>query len=159
MERINEPHPFRDSHDHRNCKELPFNRLSRHCASALHGRYGRRIVDNESSWLKSPQRTRCQPRTPGSGRKELCRLKEIEFEAVRDAKGNKITICSMENFDPGRRAYGDSIVVAPAQTLTDIEYQTLRTSALKIVEELRLSAAATSSLPSIRRTRPMRYRS
>jgi len=64
--------------------------------------------------------------------------KEIEFEAVRDAKGNKITICSMENFDPVGVHTGDSIVVAPAQTLTDIEYQTLRTSALKIVEELQI---------------------
>ncbi len=62
--------------------------------------------------------------------------KEIEFEAVRDAKGNKITICSMENLDPVGVHTGDSIVVAPAQTLTDLEYQKLRTSSLKIVEEL-----------------------
>jgi carbamoyl-phosphate synthase large subunit len=62
--------------------------------------------------------------------------KEIEFEAVRDAKGNAITICSMENFDPVGVHTGDSIVVAPAQTLTDLEYQKLRTSALKIVTEL-----------------------
>ncbi len=70
--------------------------------------------------------------------KSIAGWKEIEFEAVRDAKGNKITICSMENFDPVGVHTGDSIVVAPAQTLTDIEYQTLRTSALKIVEELRI---------------------
>jgi len=62
--------------------------------------------------------------------------KEIEFEAVRDAKGNAITICSMENFDPVGVHTGDSIVVAPAQTLTDLEYQKLRTAALKIVTEL-----------------------
>ena len=70
--------------------------------------------------------------------KSIAGWKEIEFEAVRDAKGNKITICSMENFDPVGVHTGDSIVVAPAQTLTDIEYQTLRTSALKIVEELQI---------------------
>lgn len=62
--------------------------------------------------------------------------KEIEFEAVRDSKGNAVTICSMENFDPVGIHTGDSIVVAPAQTLTDIEYQKLRTSSLKIVQEL-----------------------
>ena len=62
--------------------------------------------------------------------------KEIEFEAVRDAKGNAITICSMENLDPVGVHTGDSIVVAPAQTLTDVEYQKLRTAAIKIVCEL-----------------------
>lgn len=64
--------------------------------------------------------------------------KEIEFEAVRDAVGNAITICSMENLDPVGIHTGDSIVVAPAQTLTDIENQRLRTAALKIVEELKI---------------------
>jgi len=64
--------------------------------------------------------------------------KEIEFEAIRDAKGNAITICSMENLDPVGIHTGDSIVVAPAQTLTDIEYQKLRTSSLKIVSELKI---------------------
>ncbi len=64
--------------------------------------------------------------------------KEIEFEAVRDGKGNAITICSMENLDPVGIHTGDSIVVAPAQTLTDIEYQKLRTSSLKIVSELKI---------------------
>ncbi|HBP37969.1 MAG TPA: carbamoyl-phosphate synthase large subunit [Clostridiales bacterium] len=62
--------------------------------------------------------------------------KEIEFEAVRDARGNAITICSMENLDPVGVHTGDSIVVAPAQTLTDLEYQKLRSAALKIVTEL-----------------------
>lgn len=65
--------------------------------------------------------------------------KEIEFEAVRDAVGNAITICSMENFDPVGVHTGDSIVVAPAQTLTDREYQTLRTASLNIVGELQIA--------------------
>lgn len=62
--------------------------------------------------------------------------KEIEFEVMRDGKGNVITVCSMENFDPVGIHTGDSIVVAPCQTLSDKEYQMLRTSALKIISEL-----------------------
>ena len=62
--------------------------------------------------------------------------KEIEFEVMRDHKGTAITICSMENFDPVGIHTGDSIVVAPALTLADKEYQMLRSAALKIIEEL-----------------------
>ena len=62
--------------------------------------------------------------------------KEIEFEVMRDHKGTAITICSMENFDPVGIHTGDSIVVAPALTLMDKEYQMLRSAALKIIEEL-----------------------
>jgi len=62
--------------------------------------------------------------------------KEIEFEAMRDAKGNAITICSMENIDPVGIHTGDSIVVAPALTLADREYQMLRSAALSIVHAL-----------------------
>jgi len=68
--------------------------------------------------------------------KSIAGWKEIEYEAVRDAKGNAITICSMENLDPVGVHTGDSIVVAPAQTLTDMEYQKLRSAALNIVTEL-----------------------
>ncbi|NLB89458.1 MAG: carbamoyl-phosphate synthase large subunit, partial [Syntrophomonadaceae bacterium] len=64
--------------------------------------------------------------------------KEIEFEVMRDSNDNLITICSMENFDPVGIHTGDSIVVAPAQTLTDEEYQMLRASALKIIRELKI---------------------
>ncbi len=62
--------------------------------------------------------------------------KEIEYEVMRDAKGNAITICNMENVDPVGVHTGDSIVVAPSQTLCDKEYQMLRTSALNIITEL-----------------------
>ena len=62
--------------------------------------------------------------------------KEIEFEVMRDSNGTCITICSMENVDPVGVHTGDSIVVAPAQTLSDKEYQMLRTSALQIIDEL-----------------------
>ena len=62
--------------------------------------------------------------------------KEIEFEVIRDAKDNVITVCSMENLDPVGVHTGDSIVVAPAVTLSDKEYQMLRTAALRIISEL-----------------------
>ena len=62
--------------------------------------------------------------------------KEIEFEVMRDAAGNCITICSMENFDPVGVHTGDSIVIAPAVTLADKEYQMLRSAALKIIDSL-----------------------
>ena len=62
--------------------------------------------------------------------------KEIEYEVMRDAKGNVITVCNMENIDPVGIHTGDSIVVAPSQTLGDKEYQMLRTSALKIISAL-----------------------
>ena len=64
--------------------------------------------------------------------------KEIEFEVIRDRKGNVITVCSMENFDPVGVHTGDSIVIAPAVTLTDKEYQMLRTAALNIISELKV---------------------
>lgn len=64
--------------------------------------------------------------------------KEIEFEVMRDANDNCITICSMENVDPVGIHTGDSIVVAPAQTLTDEEYQMLKAAALKIIRNLKI---------------------
>ena len=65
--------------------------------------------------------------------------KEIEFEVMRDSKGNAIAICSMENFDPVGVHTGDSIVAAPAVTLADKEYEMLRTAALRIVNKLRVN--------------------
>ena len=62
--------------------------------------------------------------------------KEIEYEVMRDGAGNVITVCNMENLDPVGVHTGDSIVVAPSQTLSDKEYQMLRTSALRIITEL-----------------------
>ncbi|KXG43736.1 carbamoyl-phosphate synthase large subunit [Tepidibacillus decaturensis] len=68
----------------------------------------------------------------------LLGYKEIEYEVIRDQHGNKIVVCNMENLDPVGIHTGDSIVVAPSQTLSDREYQLLRTSALKIVEALQI---------------------
>ena len=62
--------------------------------------------------------------------------KEIEFEVMRDGSGNVITICSMENFDPVGIHTGDSIVIAPALTLADKEYQMLRSAALHIIDAM-----------------------
>lgn len=65
--------------------------------------------------------------------------KEIEYEVMRDSAGNVITVCNMENIDPVGVHTGDSIVVAPSQTLSDKEYQMLRSSALKIISELKIT--------------------
>ncbi|WP_026504400.1 carbamoyl-phosphate synthase large subunit [Butyrivibrio sp. NC3005] len=65
--------------------------------------------------------------------------KEIEYEVIRDSVGNCITVCNMENIDPVGVHTGDSIVVAPSQTLTDKEYQMLRTAALNIINELQIT--------------------
>ncbi len=65
--------------------------------------------------------------------------KEIEYEVMRDSQGNCITVCNMENIDPVGVHTGDSIVVAPSQTLGDKEYQMLRTSALNIISELNIT--------------------
>ena len=65
--------------------------------------------------------------------------KEVEYEVMRDANGNCITVCNMENIDPVGVHTGDSIVVAPSQTLGDKEYQMLRSSALNIIDELKIT--------------------
>jgi carbamoyl-phosphate synthase large subunit len=62
--------------------------------------------------------------------------KEIEYEVIRDSAGNTITVCNMENIDPVGVHTGDSVVVAPSQTLTDREYQMLRSASLKIIDSL-----------------------
>jgi len=68
--------------------------------------------------------------------KGIAGWKEIEFEVMRDGAGNAITVCSMENFDPVGVHTGDSIVIAPAVTLADREYQMLRSAALHIIEAM-----------------------
>ena len=68
--------------------------------------------------------------------RSLLGWKEVEYEVMRDSAGNCITVCNMENFDPMGVHTGDSIVVAPSQTLSDLEYHTLRTASLKIIQSL-----------------------
>ncbi len=62
--------------------------------------------------------------------------KEVEYEVMRDSAGNSITVCNMENIDPVGVHTGDSIVVAPSQTLSDVEYQLLRKASLDIINEV-----------------------
>lgn len=64
--------------------------------------------------------------------------KEVEYEIIRDAKGNCITVCNMENIDPVGIHTGDSIVLAPSQTLRDREYQMLRSASINIISELKI---------------------
>lgn len=68
--------------------------------------------------------------------KSIAGWKEIEYEVIRDSKGNKITVCNMENIDPVGVHTGDSIVVAPTQTLSDAEHQMLRSAAFNIIENV-----------------------
>lgn len=70
--------------------------------------------------------------------RSIAGFKEIEYEVIRDGKDNCIIVCNMENIDPVGVHTGDSIVVAPSQTLSDKEYQILRTSALKIIRALKI---------------------
>lgn len=70
--------------------------------------------------------------------KSVAGYKEVEYEVIRDAKGNCITVCNMENIDPVGIHTGDSIVVAPSQTLRDAEYQLLRSASLKIINALEI---------------------
>ncbi|HCX63602.1 MAG TPA: carbamoyl-phosphate synthase large subunit, partial [Eubacteriaceae bacterium] len=72
--------------------------------------------------------------------------KEIEFEVMRDGKDNCITVCSMENFDPVGIHTGDSIVVAPCQTLSDKEYQMLRKASLDIIREIKIEGGCNVQL-------------
>src|SRR5207248_9226392 len=68
--------------------------------------------------------------------RSLVGWKEVEYEVMRDGAGACITICNMENFDPMGVHTGDSIVVAPSQTLSDRDYQMLRSASLKIIRTL-----------------------
>ncbi|MGN1401492.1 MAG: carbamoyl phosphate synthase large subunit [Bacillus sp. (in: firmicutes)] len=70
--------------------------------------------------------------------KSIAGFKEIEYEVMRDSSGTCITVCNMENIDPVGIHTGDSIVVAPSQTLTDEEYQMLRAASIKIISELEI---------------------
>lgn len=101
------------------------------------GGSGGGIVDDEQE-LREITRNglRLSPITQVLIEKCISGWKEIEFEVIRDRKGNIITVCSMENLDPVGVHTGDSIVVAPAVTLADKEYQMLRTASINIVQSL-----------------------
>lgn len=78
--------------------------------------------------------------------RSLLGWKEVEYEVMRDRLGNCITVCNMENFDPMGVHTGDSIVIAPSQTLSDIEYHMLRTASLKIIDALKIEGGCNVQL-------------
>jgi carbamoyl-phosphate synthase large subunit len=78
--------------------------------------------------------------------KNLIGWKEVEYEVMRDSAGNCITICNMENIDPMGVHTGDSIVVAPSQTLSDKDYQMLRSASLRIIDELKIEGGCNVQL-------------
>lgn len=103
------------------------------------GGSGGGIVDNEGELIETGTRgIEASPIGQILVEKSVAGWKEIEFEVMRDANGNSITVCSMENFDPVGVHTGDSIVIAPAVTLADKEYQMLRSAALKIIGALEI---------------------
>lgn len=103
------------------------------------GGTGGGIVENEAELRDVTENgLRLSPITQVLVEKCISGWKEIEFEVMRDSKGNVITICGMENFDPVGVHTGDSIVVAPTVTLADKEYQMLRSAALNIISSLKV---------------------
>ena len=107
-------------------------------AFTLGGTGGGIAYDEEQLRDISTNGLRLSPITQVLIEKCISGWKEIEFEVIRDSKGNVITVCSMENFDPVGVHTGDSIVIAPAVTLSDREYQMLRTASLNIISELKV---------------------
>ena len=105
-------------------------------AFTLGGAGGGVAYDEEELRLISYNGLMLSPITQVLIEKYIGGWKEIEFEVLRDSAGNVITVCSMENFDPVGVHTGDSIVIAPAVTLSDKEYQMLRTASLNIITEL-----------------------
>ncbi|MDR2360127.1 MAG: carbamoyl-phosphate synthase large subunit [Oscillospiraceae bacterium] len=101
------------------------------------GGSGGGIAENESELRAlAPQGLEASPITQILIEKSVAGWKEVEFEVMRDAADNAITVCSMENFDPVGIHTGDSIVIAPTVTLADREYQMLRSAALDIIRAL-----------------------
>ena len=101
------------------------------------GGSGGGIADNEEELARiAATGLNLSPITQVLIEKSIAGWKEIEFEVIRDRAGNVITVCSMENMDPVGVHTGDSIVIAPAVTLADKEYQMLRSASLKIIEAL-----------------------
>ncbi len=105
-------------------------------AFTLGGAGGGVAKDEEELRLISHNGLMLSPITQVLIEKYIGGWKEIEFEVLRDSAGNVITVCSMENFDPVGVHTGDSIVIAPAVTLSDKEYQMLRSASLNIITEL-----------------------
>ena len=98
------------------------------------------LIETVSSGLKYSPVTQCLVE------KSIAGYKEIEYEVMRDSNDNAIVVCNMENFDPVGIHTGDSIVVAPSQTLSDREYQLLRNASLKIIRSLEIEGGCNVQL-------------
>lgn len=105
-------------------------------AYTLGGTGGGIVQDEESLREVVASGLKYSPITQCLVERSIAGMKEIEYEVMRDGKGNSIVVCNMENVDPVGVHTGDSIVVAPSQTLSDREYQMLRSASLKIINAL-----------------------
>ncbi len=105
-------------------------------AYTLGGSGGGFVADDTQMLERLPHALALSPITQVLVEESIAGYKEVEYEIIRDSRGNAITVCNMENFDPVGVHTGDSIVVAPSQTLTDREYHLLRTAAFDIVHHL-----------------------
>jgi carbamoyl-phosphate synthase large subunit len=105
-------------------------------AYTLGGTGGGIAQDKDALWDIGRKGLRLSMRSQLMVERSLLGWKEVEYEVMRDGSGTCITVCNMENLDPMGVHTGDSIVVAPSQTLTDVEYHMLRTASLKIIRAL-----------------------
>lgn len=140
MREINEPVPeswIVESEDDlaRVMDEVPYPCIIRP-AYTLGGTGGGVANTREDLWEIGRKGLKLSMRSQLMVERSLLGWKEVEYEVMRDRMGNCITVCNMENLDPMGVHTGDSIVVAPSQTLSDIEYHMLRTASLKIISAL-----------------------
>ena len=105
-------------------------------AYTLGGTGGGIATTREELWETGRKGLKLSMRSQLMVERSLLGWKEVEYEVIRDSAGNCITVCNMENFDPMGVHTGDSIVIAPSQTLSDLEYHMLRTASLKIIQAL-----------------------
>ncbi len=105
-------------------------------AYTLGGTGGGIANNKEELWETGRKGLKLSLRSQLMVERSLLGWKEVEYEVMRDAMGNTITVCNMENLDPMGVHTGDSIVVAPSQTLSDLEYHMMRTASLKIIDAL-----------------------
>ncbi|WP_134700298.1 carbamoyl-phosphate synthase large subunit [Ammoniphilus sp. YIM 78166] len=115
-------------------------------AYTLGGTGGGIVHDEESLRETVASGLKYSPITQCLVEKSIAGFKEIEYEVMRDDKGNSIVVCNMENVDPVGIHTGDSIVVAPSQTLSDREYQMLRSASLKIINALNIKGGCNVQL-------------
>ena len=115
-------------------------------AYTLGGTGGGIVTDEESLREIVASGLKYSPITQCLVEKSIAGFKEIEYEVMRDGNGNSIVVCNMENVDPVGIHTGDSIVVAPSQTLSDREYQMLRSASLKIINALNIKGGCNVQL-------------